>query len=308
MLLLLCFYGLFEYCFTYTEDAYVKVNTLSVAAETEGRVTAVYIKDNDSVTVGEPLIQIDPTTLGLSRAITERELKETQDSLPVLRSQMNEMTANIASQQARLQFLKTTEGRYQSLFSSGALPKQTLDDIHSQVNVTEAELRRAKAMLVTAQRLYEKQQTSVELIRSKLQLSDYTLSQTKIIANQSGTVTSLNTYVGDYLKVGEPLFTIVSNEDWRVIANIKESHLQKIRVGQAAWVYLSSHPFTLYRARIQSIGRGVARDQNKPGALQYIDPSIDWIRYDYRFPVTLILVHPPQDLYMGSDARVWITR
>ncbi len=277
---LLLAYLIVQHFVIYTEDAFVKVDTMSTASEVEGRVTAVFVRDNDTVRQNEPLIQIDPTSLGLSRGVAVASL--------------NEAKAALESEQAHLIFLRLTQKRFHSLYQSGALPLQTVDDINSQVLVSEAAVHQ--------------QEATIALMKSRLGLAEYNLTQTQIVAKQSGVISSLNTYVGDYLKVGEPLFTIVSDNNWRIIANIKENRLADLHEGQKVIIYLSFHPFHFYTGHIQSIGRGVARSRDSAAALEYIDPTVDWIRYNYRFPVTITLDHPPADLYMGADARVWIVQ
>lgn len=308
VVLLLLLYFITTRFVIYTEDAFVKVDTVSTASEVEGRVTAVYVKDNDSVNQNQPLIQVDATVAGLSRDAAANSLNEAEKELPVLSSQMNETQADIASEHAHLAFLRLTQNRYQKLYRAGALPLQNVDDINSQVLVSEAVLRHQEAALMTLKKTYQQQEAHIALMKNNLGLAEYTLQQTQVVAKQTGVITSFNTYVGDYLKLGEPLFTIVSNDNWRIIANIKEYRLSDLHVGQKVIVYLSFHPFHLYTGHIQSIGKGVARDKDGASALQYIDPTVDWIRYDYRFPVTIVLTHPPKDLYFGADARVWILR
>jgi multidrug resistance efflux pump len=38
----------------------------------------------------------------------------------------------------------------------------------------------------------------------------------------------------------------------------------------------------------------------------YVSPTVNWIRLDRRIPVRLQLINPPppQNLFMGADARV----
>jgi membrane fusion protein, multidrug efflux system len=62
------------------------------------------------------------------------------------------------------------------------------------------------------------------------------------------------------------------------------------------------------RAKIAGIARAIGRHPTPGGLLPYVAPATDWIRLQRRFPVTLTLVDPPEDLklYMGADARVVI--
>ena len=70
-----------------TENAYINADVVNVAAQVSGRVTAVYIKDNQHVHKGEPLFDIDPEpfVIALSRAKADLALArqaERQDNAP----------------------------------------------------------------------------------------------------------------------------------------------------------------------------------------------------------------------------------
>jgi multidrug efflux system membrane fusion protein len=194
------------------------------------------------------------------------------------------------------------------LFKDGVLAQQTLDDINAQVKMSEAALKKNQADLKTLEQTLTQQQSTIDSLSSRLALANYNLSQTSIAAQQDGLITSLNTYVGDYITVGKPLFTIVNNKNWRIIANMKEYHLHDIHPGQKVLISLNSEPFHFYWGTVQSIGRGIARNPTSQQALEYIDPVVDWVRYDYRFPVTIQFDNIPANLYMGEDVRVWVVK
>ena len=70
----------------------------------------------------------------------------------------------------------------------------------------------------------------------------------------------------------------------------------------------TSEPWHLHRAKVTGIARGISREPAPGLLLPYVAPTTDWIRLQRRFPVTLTLTDPPEELklYMGADARVLI--
>ena len=112
------------------------------------------------------------------------------------------------------------------------------------------------------------------------------------------------TSTGDMGYLDKPLIGIVAAHSWRIIANYKQGYLGQLHPNGTAWVWLDTHPWRFYRARIRGIARGISRQPEDTGLLPYVTPTTDWIRLQHRFPVTLILVNPPPDLtyYMGADA------
>ena len=124
--------------------------------------------------------------------------------------------------------------------------------------------------------------------------------------NLDGTINNLTLRIGDTAHANDPVIGIIAANNWRVIANYKQSYLTSLRPGGTAWIWLDADPWHIYRAHIRSIGRGISRQRGDTGLLPYIPPTTDWIRLQHRFPVTLDLVHPPPEMFMGADARCLI--
>jgi multidrug efflux system membrane fusion protein len=141
-----------------------------------------------------------------------------------------------------------------------------------------------------------------------LAFAQWQLARTRLTAPTTGTVANLTVRVGDTAQADVPLIGIVDAHAWRIVANYKQSYIRDFAPGDTGWVWLDSEPWHLHRARIAGIARGISRDPTPGRLLAYVAPTTDWIRLQRRFPVTLTLIDPPEDLklYMGADARVLI--
>ncbi len=88
-----------------------------------------------------------------------------------------------------------------------------------------------------------------------------------------GTVNNLSVSVGDTASAGKALVGIVDAAGWRIVANYKENYIRNLRPGNAAWVQLDTHPWRLYRARIEGVSRGISRGgPEQDGLLPYVAP------------------------------------
>ena len=81
------------------------------------------------------------------------------------------------------------------------------------------------------------------------------------------------------------MLAIVTNNNWRVVANLPERHLYNLRVGQHIWLWIGSGPWQVHTGRIRSIAPGVSRSDEATTALPYVKPNTEWIRLPRRFPV-----------------------
>ncbi|UPT98363.1 hypothetical protein J4G48_0009915 [Bradyrhizobium barranii subsp. apii] len=88
----------------------------------------------------------------------------------------------------------------------------------------------------------------------------------------------------------------------------KEYYLRHLHPGGLAWIWLDSHPWHLYRARIQGLAHGISRQQGSETLVPYVSPTVNWIRLQRRIPVRFTLLESPgsDQLFMGVDARVLV--
>jgi multidrug efflux system membrane fusion protein len=287
-----------------TDDAYVRSDLVAIAPQVSGPIIEVAVHDNQPVRRGDLLARIDPTPFQLAvdaaasaLAQAEAQAKADQDSVTEAKDNLNAVLAALTNAQAR-------QGRALALAHEGYASAQSLDTAVAGYTSTAADVAASRAAIGRAQTVLAVQQAAISQATAQLKTAQWQLQQTAIYASLDGTVNNLTLQPGDTATTGKPIIGIVDANDWRIIANYKQSYLNQLHPGETAWVRLDTHPWRLYRARIRGIARGIARDPGDSGLLPYVAPTTDWIRLQHRFPVTLELVNPPPDLtyYMGADA------
>ena len=84
------------------------------------------------------------------------------------------------------------------------------------------------------------------------------LSHTRVEAPFDALVVNLHTAVGAFVTPGPlPVFALVDSRNWYVLANYRESELDRIAPGMAAEVYLMADPRRRFRGTVQGIGWAV---------------------------------------------------
>ncbi len=292
----------------YTDDAYVRSDLVAVAPQVTGHIIEVAVTDNQAVHRGDLLVRIDPVPFQLAVQARQATLREATrqaaaDQDAIAAAQAGVTIANATSDDAR-----TTEKRVSALALEDAASRQARDDAEAALSRAEATVAGARAMLQRAQALLDVQQNAIAQAQAELATAQWQLDRTDIPAPVDGTINNLDLQVGDTAHADTPLIGIVAAHAWRIIANYKQDYLHFLKPGQTAWVWLDSHPWHFYRARIAGIGRGISRAAGDGALLPYVAPTTDWIRLQRRFPVTIDLVDPPPDLtlYMGADARALV--
>jgi membrane fusion protein, multidrug efflux system len=296
------------YVFAYTDDAYVTSDLVSVAPYISGRVVSLSIVDNQTVTKGSVLAELDPTPFQLALAQKQAKRAEAEAQLAVDRDLIASAQAQRDNTAARERLASDNLRRATPVAAAGFVSRQALDTATAQVQEAKAALADAETTIAKAQQMLALHQATVATITAEIAVAQWQLDQTKLLAPTDGTITNLTLRVGDQAVENAPLIGLVDAHAWRIFANYKESLIRHMQVGGPAWVWLDTYPWHVHRATIQGIARGINRQQTERRLLPYVEPTTDWIRLQRRFPVTLVLQDPSPDivLHMGADARTLI--
>ena len=79
------------------------------------------------------------------------------------------------------------------------------------------------------------------------------LSYTSIIAPETGRIGKSSVQKGQFIQAGQPLFTIVNNDDFWIVANFKETQIENMKEGQAVEISLDAYPDKKITGKIVSL-------------------------------------------------------
>ncbi len=256
------------------------------------------------------MLQLDPEPYRLSLTLK-------QDRVTAANADLNEKTAATAvtvSQidvaAATLQLAQQQYDRAKALVGEQTVSQEELDRATEALRQAQARLAGARLQADVAIRQADMAQSAVQTAKAEQAMAAYDLSRTEIKAPVDGYVTNLTLRPGVYAKVGSPLIGLVDINRFRIVANFKEYVAAGLNPGKAVWIWLDSHPWQLFRGQVQSVSRGISRNDTPGLLLPYVQPTTNWIRLLRRLPVTIVFdpTVPQGDLYMGADARVLIIR
>ncbi|HEX4664776.1 MAG TPA: HlyD family secretion protein [Terriglobales bacterium] len=183
--------------------------------------------------------------------------------------------------------------RYEDLYAKEVVSKQTLDHARASYQVAAAgqaaaleQVRQAQAQLVAAQqgvartealltnsegglqsaqaarletRVREGQfataQSAVAQAAAALEDAKLQLSYTIIKASVSGRIGRKTVEAGQRVQIGQPLMAVVEDQPW-VVANFKETQLNKMRAGQSVEVEIDTFPKHKFHGHVDSLAPG----------------------------------------------------
>jgi multidrug efflux system membrane fusion protein len=289
----------------YTEDAYVRSDFVEVAPEVAGIVDHVEVANDQKVAAGTPLATLDPKPFELAVDLSQRRVDQASYAAQVKQDENHVLTAELDTAKAAVTLAQRDYERSVSLLKDQTVSQEIMDRATDErqkaldaVAGVEARVRVNAGAAATAL-------ADVDVAKAQLALAQFNLSRTRIAAPVSGYVTNLSLRPGDYARTGEPIIGLVDDNQWRVVANFKEYVAARLEPGMRAWIWLDSHPWRFFSARVVGVGRGISREPDRGRLLPYVAPTTDWIRLARRMQVTLVLEPKPDvPLFMGADARV----
>jgi len=251
-----------------TDDAFIEGRVIPVAAKAEGYVVTLNVDDNQHVEAGQTIAEIDPrdyeAALAEARATlaaSQRRLADANAKLAVMKAQVEQTNAARQAADADNAFAKQDADRYRAM-SDGASSLQDRQRTASTELVSEAKVAGARSNVLAAQSSAAEGATNVAVAEAEVSISEakvhereLDLSYTKIIAPQSGRIARRTVERGSYMKVGQTLLAIVSDDVW-VLANFKETQLTDVRPGQPVVVSVDAYPGQTFAAHVDSIQLG----------------------------------------------------
>ena len=192
--------------------------------------------------------------------------------------------AQLAMAEANLFNAQQTAERVTKLVAKTVLSKQDGDNATANLQNTAA---------------------AVAVAKSNLAEAELDLQYSSVTAPTSGWVTNMNLRNGSIVTANQPLFALVSNHEYWVDANFKETELQRIKPGQKAEITVDMYPDRSFKGVVESISSGsgtvfsLLPPQNAIG---------NWVKVTQRIPVKIRILDMDQDypLRIGTTASVTI--
>ncbi|MCW5892630.1 MAG: biotin/lipoyl-binding protein [bacterium] len=299
-----------------TDDATVMADVVNVVPEVSGRIVELHVADNQAVQQGDLLFVIDPRpyALAVERARAEVQALDAQIALTKRHIEGQEYAtaaARAAVQRAEAQARSAadTYHRLRPLAREQYVTAERLDEAQAAMRSTEATLDEARRRMMQAEKdvgdldalIAQRDAAAAALGKAELDLG-----HTRVEAPFDALVVNLYTAVGAFVGPGPiPVFALVDRRRWYVVANYRESELDRIAPGMDARVYLMSDPRRSYRGTVQGIGWAVnPEDQRITPGIPSIRRELNWVHIAQRFPVRIAIEDPrPAEVFrVGASA------
>ncbi len=297
----------------YTTQARVHAFVVPVAAEIAGTVTNVAVTNNQLVSKGELLFQIDKTRYALDVETAEANLEAARQATGASTAAVDAAEAQVRSAEAALVRSRKDAERMQRIREEdpGAISQRRLDSAVASLDVSRAQLAAAQASLEQArQNLGQTGEQNSRILQAQSALDQATvnLERTDVLAPSDGIVTEVRVDRGNYTQAGAPLMTFLGTRDVWIQADFTENNLGNIKQGDPVGIVFDALPGKVIKGTIRTTGFGVNVDSAPLGSLPTIENDRAWLRDAQRFSVLVDFELPDAEdrlgIRIGAQASV----
>jgi membrane fusion protein, multidrug efflux system len=282
-----------------TDDAYVQADTVTVVPKVAAYVATLHVSDNTAFNAGQLLVELDPRDYLVALNTAVADLAAAKAARTNLAAQIVEQQQRVSAAQAAVEgdrstlaFAEQQRARYGTLSRNGADTKERLQQADADLGVRRAALSHdlaslaaTRAHVAVLQSQSVQADADVAAKQAALDQAKLNLSYTKIYADAAGTVANRSVQVGNYVQPGQSLFSAVPREVF-VVANVKETQLDRIQPGQAAEVSVDALSGRKFRGHVDSIQRGTGSNF---ALLPPENATGNFVKIVQRVPVKIVL-------------------
>lgn len=277
-------YGVFKYVQSLgqetTDDAQIEKNMNPIIPRVTGYITKVYVKDNEFVKKGDTLFTIDNNDYLVKLEDAKAALLASEANYAASRADIGSATANIAVsnanelsaggtiETAKIRLGRATNDfeRFNNLYKNHTITKQqfeqalaTKQEAESQLKIVEQQQKASafqKSVIVAKSNVSNKQTevaaANCKRAKAMLDAAKLNLDYTVVIASTDGQVSKVSIQPGQLVQQGQSLFYIINNAEAWIIANFKETQLDKMKMGQKVTIKVDAYPNFEFEGTITS--------------------------------------------------------
>ncbi len=261
----------------YEYDARIASSLITVSSRVAGWVTQMKISEGDDISKGQVIVQIDSRESELlaqqlvariqgveaerQRLIAEKGLVDvqTKSRYRTQKSVLGTAQAEVSSLKPQLQLARTEFSRTKSLFGKKIISRKQYDEAQAREQQLSGEHRMAVAEVQAARdKLLEAEADRARLnvldseiaklkyeegwLRAQLQQQKLDLADRSIRGPVNGVVDKTFVEIGEYVTPGQRLALVHDPDTVWIEANVKETEVRKLRIGQEVDVSVDAYP------------------------------------------------------------------
>ncbi len=253
-----------------TNDAYLQADNMTAAPKVAGYVTDVYVRDNQVVKAGDPLVRLDIRQYQVALAQSTATVDARRADIARAEADISQQRANLeqAEAQAKVSQINARHAsdeyaRYAPLAATGAETHERVADLKSTRDQAVATLAANTASIAAARTQIASFTAQLQQARAQLEAAQASAAQARLDLDNTivrstldGRVGDRTVRVGQYVQPGTRLLTVVPVDAIYLVANFKETQIGRMRIGQPVELHVDALPDDTLSGTVDSFAPG----------------------------------------------------
>ena len=256
-----------------SDNAQIDGHITLIAPRVAAFVTRVLVDDNQHVREGDTLLRLDDRDFKVRLAQAQADLQAAEAAvgtrsragqalaqLQATRAEAASEQATVAAAEADYKKAAADVERYRKLAADKIISAQQLDEAEAAYQQAAAKLESARRQASAATSQVSASSAAVRSADAHLAAAEAAvenarlqLSYTTITAPTSGVIAKRTAEAGALVQVGQTLMSVVPDTNIWVTANLKETQLTNVRVGDRVEFSVDAYPGRKFTGRVESL-------------------------------------------------------
>lgn len=229
-------YGTIEKEFS-TNGVLKPVTEVKISSELSGEIIELHHEEGDSVAKGDLIIKINQDNYISLVEMAQASLNAVETQYRLKESQVRQSELNYR--------------RYKKMYENRVISQVEFEEVNGELEIAKKELKAAKY--------------NVNRAIASLNEAKENLNKTNIYSPMNGTISAMNVEIGERVvgtsqMSGTELFRVANLDEFEVLAEIGESDIVHIAVGDSATIKMDAYPNHTFIGKVSHIANSAKSD------------------------------------------------
>lgn len=239
------------------------VKEVKISSDVSGEIVDLFVKEGDSVVVGQVLAKIDPDSYNSAVERGVAGLNNTKAAYANSKAQINAAKAQKEQINAQLENARNILDRNKKLKEEGVISLAEYEQSLSNVRAMEANLRSAEASVSSSVESTKGAAFSIKSAEASLKELKTSLRRTTIKSPYDGVISNLSVekgerVVGTIQMAGTEMMRIANLQEMQVQVEVSENDILKTSLNDRVEIEVDAYPDKIFAGHITQIANSAS--------------------------------------------------
>lgn len=165
------------------------------------------------------------------------------------------------------------------------IAESQVSSLNKQIDASKFQVATTQSTVATSNNGIGLAELSVKQAENNLEAARLQLSYCAITAPSNGIISKKNVQKGQVVAIGQPLMAIADNQNIWVVANYKETQIEKMKVGQKVSIKIDAYSDKIFQGKVSSFSQATGA---RFSLLPADNATGNFVKVTQRIPVKIV--------------------